>query len=94
LSGYVLLKRKAFADNDDKNVYLPPSYHTFRLLTNLPPFSVHAFHTYLPVTADSTETKYVPLSKYYATEWEAVSKKSLLISEEQFEEHQLQILSL
>lgn len=42
------------------------------------------------------EDKYisVPLSKYYATEWEAASKKSLLISEEQFEEHQLQILSL
>lgn len=42
------------------------------------------------------EDKYisVPLSKYYATEWEATSKKSLLISEEQFEEHQLQILSL
>ena len=42
------------------------------------------------------ENKYisVPLSKYYATEWEAESKKSLLISEEQFEEHQLQILSL
>ena len=42
------------------------------------------------------EDKYisVPLSKYYVTEWEAVSKKSLLISEEQFEEHQLQILSL
>lgn len=36
----------------------------------------------------------VPLSKYYATEWEAASKKSLLISEEQFEENQLQILSL
>lgn len=42
------------------------------------------------------EDKYisVPLSQYYATEWEATSKKSLLISEEQFEEHQLQILSL
>ena len=36
----------------------------------------------------------VPLSKYYATEWEAASKKLLLISEERFEEHQLQILSL
>lgn len=42
------------------------------------------------------EDKYisVPLSQYYSTEWEATSKKSLLISEEQFEEHQLQILSL
>ena len=39
--------------------------HNSRLSTGFPPFSVHAFRTSPLATADSTETKYVPLSKPY-----------------------------